>query len=101
MLDYINTHNGGLINQVQPEVENEAAPIINSILGEAIENGDKLFNGDSSSGSGSASSDPFGLSSLMSSGDTLLTQALVNGASGYLANGLTSLADTLTSSGKK
>ena len=99
MLDYINTHNGGLINQVQPEVENEAAPIINSILGEAIENGDKLFNGDSSSGSGS--SDPFGLSSLMSSGDTLLTQALVNGASGYLANELTSLADSLTSSGKK
>ena len=98
LLDYLNTHNGGLINQVQPDVESEAAPIINSILGEAIEN-NKLFGGDDAN---DASTDPFGLSELMSTGDTVLTQALVNRVSGYLANGLTSVADSLVgSNGRK
>ena len=99
MLDNWNTNNAGLINQVQPDVESQAAPIINSILGEAIEN-NKLFGGDEDSNT----PDPFGLSELMSTGDTVLTQALVNRVSGYLANGLTSVADSLVgggSNGKK
>ena len=100
IIDYLNNHNGGLINQVQPEVENEVAPIVNAIFNEALE-GTKLFDTGSQNPSptAAASVDPLGISSLLDTGDTVLTQALIQGASGYLADGISSFASTLT--GKK
>lgn len=101
ILEYLNTHNGGLVNQVRPSVDNEVAPIVSAIVNEAIEN-NRLFalDDEDSAGGGHSTTtgsgdDPFGLHSLMSTGDAVLTQALVNGLSGYLAGGLTSLAQNV------
>ena len=97
IVDYLNNHNGGLINQVQPEVENEVAPIVSAIFSEALD-GTRLFD-PTASPAPSPGTDPLGITSLLDTGDTVLTQALIQGASGYLADGISSFASTLT--GKK
>ena len=69
-------------------------------MSEALENTDILGTSSSSS---SSQSDPtgLGLSSLFDSGDKLLTQSLIQSASGYIGDGLTSLAETITGKGRR
>lgn len=105
ILDYLNNHNGGLINQVQPDVDNEVAPIVSAIVNEAIQD-TRLFDTSSSSSQSSGPSndpaaDPLGITSLLDTGDAVLTQALIQGASGYLADGISSLASTINGGKKK
>lgn len=94
ILDYFNNYNGGIINQVQPQVDNEVTPLVTKIVSEALENSDIL----GSSSSSSSQSDPtgLGLSGLFDTGDKVLTQSLIQSASGYIGDGLKSLAETIT-----
>ena len=64
-------------------------------VSEALQNSDILGTSSSSS---SSQSDPtgLGLSGLFDAGDQVLTQSLIQSASGYIGDGLKSLADTLT-----
>ena len=63
-------------------------------VSEALENSDIL----GSSSSSSSQSDPtgLGLSGLFDTGDKVLTQSLIQSASGYIGDGLKSLAETIT-----
>jgi len=101
ILDYFNNYNGGIINQVQPQVDNEVTPLVTKIVSEALENSDIL--GTSSSSSSSSQFDPtgLGLSGLFDTGDKVLTQSLIQSASGYIGDGLKSLAETITGKSRK
>ena len=70
-------------------------------MSEALQNSDIL--GTSSSSSSSSQSDPtgLGLSGLFDAGDQVLTQSLIQSASGYIGDGLKSLADTITGKSRK
>ena len=138
ILDYFNNHNGGIVNQVQPSVDNEVTPLITKIgeliflvrfwwtfeithrcffvkgyitilslfiyflalntlyllVNEALENSDILGTSPSSSAHGN--SGDLGLSSLFNTGDQVLTQSLIQSASGYIGDGLKSLAESIT-----
>ena len=69
------------------------------LVSEALETSD--FLGTSASSSNQAGSDTLGLSSLFDTGDKVLTQSLIQSASGYLGDGLSSLADTITGKGRR
>ena len=70
-------------------------------VSEALENSDIL--GTSSSSSSSSQFDPtgLGLSGLFDTGDKVLTQSLIQSASGYIGDGLKSLAETITGKSRK
>ena len=100
LLDYMNNHNGGLINQVQPSVNDEVGPILSAIVSDTFGTGgtsgstssnsgssnNALLNsvlGGGSSQSSSASSD----NSIFGVADSVITNALLQGATSYLTNG--------------
>ena len=64
------------------------------LVNEALENSDIL--GTSSSSSAHGNSGDLGLSSLFNTGDQVLTQSLIQSASGYIGDGLKSLAESIT-----
>merc|ERR1712165_193780 len=94
ILDYFNNYNGGIINQVQPQVDNEVTPLVTKIVSEALENSD-LLGTSSSSSSSQSDTTGLGLSSLFDTGDKVLTQTLIQSASGYIGDGLKSLSETI------
>ena len=56
----------------------------------------EVFDESSSNSAQSNSNDPLGLSSLFNTGDQVLTQSLIQGASSYFADGLSSIAGTIS-----
>ena len=87
LLNYFNNHNGGLVNQVQPAVDNEVAPLIQAIIADVV--------GGSGSGTGSgpqtaastAESDSFLTSDIFQGADALFTNAVINGATEAFGGG--------------
>ena len=69
-------------------------------VSEALENSDVLGTSASSSSSHSDTSG-LGLSSLFDTGDKVLTQTLIQSASGYIADGLKSLGETITGKSRR
>ncbi|CAB4056042.1 unnamed protein product [Lepeophtheirus salmonis] len=104
LLNYFNNHNGGIINHVQPSVDNEIGPIVSAIISDLMQENDS--NGSTGSGSGgllstagsflssylSGSSNTGGSSSssnnggLLSSASGLLSSFGGNGGSGSGGN---------------
>ena len=70
------------------------------LVSEALENSD-ILGTSSSSSSAQAGSDALGISSLFDTGDKVLTQTLIQSASGYIGDGLSSLAEKITGKGKR
>lgn len=75
LLNYLNNHNGGLIGQVQPSVDNEVAPIIQAIVADMV-------------GEDESTSSATGEGSLFEMGDAFLTNALINGAQSVFTDGI-------------
>jgi len=100
ILDYFNNYNGGIVNQVQPSVDNEVTPLVTKIVSEALENSDVLGTSSSSSSS-QFDTGGLGLSSLFDTGDKVLTQTLIQSASGYIGDSLKSLAGTITGKSRR
>ncbi|XP_040576185.1 uncharacterized protein [Lepeophtheirus salmonis] len=104
LLNYFNNHNGGIINHVQPSVDNEIGPIVSAIISDLMQENDS--SGSTGSGSGgllstagsflssylSGSSNTGGSSSssnnggLLSSASGLLSSFGGNGGSGSGGN---------------
>jgi len=63
LVDYLNNHKGGLVNQVEPSVNEEVGPLVSAILAEAI-GGDEYISGGSTASSSSSNADG-GLASLL------------------------------------
>ena len=88
LLNYFNNHNGGLVNQVQPAVDNEVAPLIQAIIADVV-------GGDSGSGgqgglqtaASTAESDSFLTSDIFQGADALFTNAVINGATEAFGGG--------------
>jgi hypothetical protein len=93
LLNYFNNHNGGLVNQVQPSVDNEVAPLIQAIVADVVGGG-----GGSGTSASTSGSDSFVGSDLFQTGDTLFTNAVINGATSVFQNGLSG-ASTIFESG--
>lgn len=91
LLNYFNNHNGGLVNQVTPAVDNEVAPILQSIVADFAGGS----GGSSATSSSSGSTGSFVGSDLFQAGDTLFTSAIINGVTGVLQNGLGSVVDSI------
>ena len=83
LLNYFNNHNGGLINQVQPAVDDEVGPILQAIVADVVGG-----EGGTSSSTSSASDDSsFVNSDIFQAGDALFTNAIINGASSVIQGG--------------
>lgn len=78
LLDYFNNHNGGLVNQVQPAVDNEVGPIIQAIVADVVSN-----NRPETAASTAGESDSLIGSDLFQAGDALFTNAIINGATEF------------------
>ncbi|TRY78207.1 hypothetical protein TCAL_14441 [Tigriopus californicus] len=89
VVDYLNNHNGGLFNQVEPSVNQEVAPILSSIVSDVI-------GGGGTSGTQTQSSSTGGLAGLAGSDssfgtiDKLISTALINNAAEMLTGGTSS-----------
>eukprot|EP00096_Caligus_rogercresseyi_P010162 TRINITY_DN3603_c0_g1_i1.p1 TRINITY_DN3603_c0_g1~~TRINITY_DN3603_c0_g1_i1.p1 ORF type:complete len:435 (+),score=88.52 TRINITY_DN3603_c0_g1_i1:80-1384(+) len=70
LLNYFNNHNGGIINNVQPSVDNEIGPIVSAIISDLAEQ----------NGAGGGSNNAGG--GLLSSAGSLLSSYLSGGNSG-------------------
>ena len=86
LLDYFNNHNGGLVNQVQPAVDNEVAPIIQAIISDVV--GDD--SGRPQTSASTAESDSFFSSDIFQGADALFTNAAINQVMSAFTGGGTS-----------
>jgi len=105
LLDYFNNHNGGIFNQVQPSVDNEVAPIVQAILADVVGGGGTSSTGPQTAAS-TAGEGSFLDSGLFQAGDSLFTNAIINGVTGAIEGGIeaeTSIIDSIVDSlvGKK
>ena len=107
LLDYFNNHNGGIINQVQPSVDNEVGPIIQAILADVVtgdDGGRPPQTAAAIAGEGSADGS-FVNSDLFQAGDALFTNAIINGLTGGLTDafegGLDSIVDSIVGRKRK
>ena len=90
LLDYFNNHNGGLINQVQPAVDNEVGPIIQAIVADVISGDDER-----PVTSAVEAEESFFDSDIFQAGDNLFTGAIINAATQAFEGGLDSVVDSL------
>ena len=81
ILDYLNNHNGGLVNQVQPSVNQEVGPLLSAIVADTI-------GGDTSSSSSSSSGGSSGFGTI----DQLVSSAIINNAAGMFTGESSSTA---------
>ncbi len=103
-MNYFNNHNGGVVNQVQPVVDDEVGPIIQAIVADVVggdEGGSSSSSSSSSSGSSTSSDNSFLNSDIFQTGDALFTNAIINGASSVFENGLDGVVDAIVGKKKK
>ena len=106
LLNYLNNHNGGLFNQVQPTVDDEVGPIVQAIIADVV-------GGDNpETAASTAQDDSITNSDLFQVGDSLFTNAVINGATEFFTGssqgggngaglGLESIIDTILGKKKK
>ena len=98
LLDYLNNHNGGIFNQVQPTVDNEVGPIIQAIVADVIGGNDGR---PVTSAVEAEDEDNFFGSDLFQAGDALFTNAVINAATEGFEGGLDSIVDALVGRRRK
>ena len=98
LLNYFNNHNGGLINQVQPTVDDEVGPIIQAIVADVVGGQD---DGRPVTSAVTAEDDSFTNSDLFQAGDALFTNAVINGAADLFGGGLDGIVDSIVGKRKK
>ena len=97
LLNYFNNHNGGIVNQVQPTVDDEVGPIVQAIIADVVGGGDDGSRPETAAST--AEDESFVNSDIFQAGDTLFTNAVINGAAELFEGGLDGIVDSIV--GKK
>ena len=85
LLDYFNNHNGGLVNQVQPAVDNEVAPIIQAIISDVV--GDDSGRPQTAASTAEGDNESFFSSEIFQGADALFTNAVISQATQAFTGG--------------
>lgn len=84
IVDYLNNHNGGLFNKVEPSVNQEVAPILSSIVSDVIGGGGTSGSQTSSRSSSGGLAGLAGSDSSFRTIDKLISTALIDNAAEML-----------------
>ena len=103
LLNYFNNHNGGLVNQVQPTVDDEVGPIVQAIIADVVGGGGGTGStgGFQTAASTAEEEGSFVNSDIFQAGDALFTNAVINGAAELFEGGLDGIVDSIVGKKKK
>ena len=85
LLDYFNNHNGGVVNNVQPAVDNEVAPIIQAIIADVV--GEDSGRPQVAASTAESENESFFSSDIFQGADALFTNAVITQATEAFTGG--------------